>query len=85
MPLRRVNARYVIATSYRIDVSGVDAQKLEEISQPKYFVGEKEKEKAGEEAFFKQGEKPTVGYASSTAPHRLQGFKLWRWMSWWLT
>ncbi|KAL2108406.1 hypothetical protein VUR80DRAFT_3830 [Thermomyces stellatus] len=59
VPLRRVNARYVIATSYRIDVSGVDAQKLEEISQPKYFVGEKEKEKAGEEAFFKQGEKPT--------------------------
>ena len=62
MPLRRVNARYVIATSYQIDVSSLDAKKIEEISQPKYFVGEKEKEKAGEEAFFKQGEKPAVGF-----------------------
>ena len=64
VPLRRVNARYVIATSYRIDVSGLDSKKIDEISQPKYFVGEKEKEKAGEEAFFKQGEKPTVGCAT---------------------
>jgi large subunit ribosomal protein L6e len=60
VPLRRVNSRYVIATSYRVDVSGLDNAKIEEISQPKYFVGEKEKEKAGEEAFFKQGEKPAV-------------------------
>ncbi|CAI4216393.1 unnamed protein product [Parascedosporium putredinis] len=58
VPLRRVNARYVISTSYKVDVSGVDAKKIEEISQPKYFVGEKEKEKSGEDAFFKQGEKP---------------------------
>lgn len=68
VPLRRVNARYVIATSYRVDVSGLDEKKIEEISQPKYFVGEKEKEKAGEEAFFKQGEKPAVCLAPQKTP-----------------
>ncbi|KAM7188846.1 Ribosomal protein L6e domain containing protein [Rhypophila sp. PSN 637] len=57
VPLRRVNARYVIATSLKVDLAGVDEAKLNEIAQPKYFVGEKTKEKAGEEAFFKQGEK----------------------------
>jgi large subunit ribosomal protein L6e len=60
VPLRRVNARYVIATSQKVDLAGVDEKKIEEIAQPKYFVGEKTKEKAGEEAFFKQGEKPQV-------------------------
>jgi ribosomal protein L14E/L6E/L27E len=60
VPLRRVNSRYVIATSYKVDVSGLDEKKVEEISQPKYFTAEKAKEKAGEEAFFKQGEKPEV-------------------------
>ena len=60
VPLRRVNARYVIATSLKVDLAGVDSKKIDEISQPKYFVGDKTKEKAGEEAFFKQGEKPKV-------------------------
>lgn len=60
VPLRRVNARYVIATSQKIDLAGVDTAKIDEVAQPKYFVGEKAKEKAGEEAFFKQGEKPQV-------------------------
>ncbi|KAH0434390.1 60S ribosomal protein L6-B [Colletotrichum kahawae] len=58
VPLRRVNSRYVIATSYKVDVSGLDAKKIEEIAQPKYFTADKTKQKAGEEAFFKQGEKP---------------------------
>ncbi|KAF5584682.1 50S ribosomal L6e protein [Fusarium pseudocircinatum] len=60
VPLRRVNSRYVIATSYKVDISGLDEKKIEEVSQPKYFTAEKAKEKAGEEAFFKQGEKPQV-------------------------
>ncbi|KAB8074060.1 ribosomal protein L6e-domain-containing protein [Aspergillus leporis] len=58
VPLRRVNARYVIATSTRIDISGVDAQTLEKVATPDYFTKEKKAEKKTEEAFFKQGEKP---------------------------
>lgn len=62
VPLRRVNSRYVIATSYKVDVSGLDEKKVEEISQPKYFTAEKAQQKAGEDAFFKQGEKPEVRF-----------------------
>ncbi|PYH44397.1 60S ribosomal protein eL6 [Aspergillus saccharolyticus JOP 1030-1] len=58
VPLRRVNARYVIATSTRIDISGVDAQTVEKVSSKDYFTKEKKTEKKTEEAFFKQGEKP---------------------------
>ncbi|KPM38930.1 hypothetical protein AK830_g7642 [Neonectria ditissima] len=66
VPLRRVNSRYVIATSYKVDVSGLDAAKVDEISQPKYFTADKAKDKAGEEAFFKQGEKPQKKEISSS-------------------
>ncbi|TQV96839.1 hypothetical protein V2A60_000525 [Cordyceps javanica] len=58
VPLRRINSRYVIATSYKVDVSGLDQKKVDEIAQPKYFTADKAKEKAGADAFFKQGEKP---------------------------
>ncbi|KAK4192689.1 ribosomal protein L6e-domain-containing protein [Podospora australis] len=58
VPLRRVNSRYVIATSQKVDLTGIDSAKVEEIAQPKYFTAEKAQQKAGEEAFFKQGEKP---------------------------
>lgn len=60
VPLRRVNARYVIATSYKVDLSGIDSKKVEEVSSEKYFTAEKGEKKKGEEAFFKQGEKPEV-------------------------
>ncbi|BDD54687.1 hypothetical protein MPDQ_004725 [Monascus purpureus] len=57
VPLRRVNARYVIATSKRVDISGVDQKALEKASAPEYFTKEKSQEKKSEEAFFQQGEK----------------------------
>ena len=60
VPLRRVNSRYVIATSVKVDLAGIDSAKVEEISGPKYFTADKAKEKAGEDAFFKQGEKAQV-------------------------
>lgn len=59
--MRRVNARYVIATSTKVDLNGVDSKTLDKISEPKYFTKDKKAEKAKtEEAFFKQGEKPEV-------------------------
>lgn len=66
VPLRRVNSRYVIATSQKVDVSGIDEKKIEEVSQPKYFTAEKAKQQAGEEAFFKQGEAPKKKELSSS-------------------
>lgn len=66
VPLRRVNARYVIATSQKVDLSGVDASKIDEVSQAKYFTADKQSQKASEEAFFKQGEKPQKKEISSS-------------------
>lgn len=60
VPLRRVNSRYVIATSKKVDLAGVDSKKIEEVATPKYLVGEKTVKKNGEEAFFKQGVRPEV-------------------------
>ncbi|KAL4958991.1 60S ribosomal protein eL6 [Aspergillus stella-maris] len=67
VPLRRVNARYVIATSKRIDIGSVDSQTLEKVSAAGYFTKEKKNEKKTEEAFFKQGEKPEKKVASARA------------------
>ncbi|KAI1345138.1 ribosomal protein L6e-domain-containing protein [Xylariaceae sp. FL0016] len=66
VPLRRVNARYVIATSYKVELGGLDTKKIDEIAQAKYFSHDKSKDKAGEEAFFKQGEKPQKKEISSS-------------------
>lgn len=49
VPLRRVNPRYVIATSTRINISGVDSKKFD----VSYFTREKKaKNAATEEEFF---------------------------------
>lgn len=55
-----MNSRYVIATSKRIDISGVDQSALQKVSASDYFTKDKAAEKKSEEAFFKQGEKPQV-------------------------
>lgn len=57
-----MNSRYVIATSKRVDIGGVDSQALEKVSAPGYFTKEKKNEQKTEEAFFKQGEKPQVRF-----------------------
>ncbi|RMD40855.1 hypothetical protein DV735_g4280, partial [Chaetothyriales sp. CBS 134920] len=67
VPLRRVNARYVIATSTKVDLSGLDKSTVEKISDEKYFAREKKSRKEkGEEAFLKQGEKPEKKQPSSS-------------------
>jgi large subunit ribosomal protein L6e len=63
VPIRRVNARYVIATSTKLDVSGLDKKILEKVSKSEYFGKDKAAKKTGEEAFFKQGEKPEVSFS----------------------
>jgi large subunit ribosomal protein L6e len=55
VPLRRVNARYVIATSTVVDLDGVDVDKFDD----KYFAREKEAKKSKEQKLFK-GDKVTV-------------------------
>lgn len=61
VPLRRVNARYVIATSAKVDLSGLDGSTVDKVASADYFVSEKSKKgKKGEDGFFAQGEKPEV-------------------------
>jgi len=48
VPLRRINARYVIATSTKVDVSGVDLCKFDD----SYFAKDKEVKKTPKEEFF---------------------------------
>lgn len=58
VPLRRVNARYVIATQTQVDITGVDESVLTKASEASYFTKDKVAKKVGEAAFFQQGEKP---------------------------
>ncbi|MCJ1471333.1 hypothetical protein MMC07_009981 [Pseudocyphellaria aurata] len=58
VPLRRVNARYVISTSAKVELKGIDEKTVEKAGEEGYFTREKKQEKRREEAFFKQGEKP---------------------------
>ncbi|KAL7576409.1 hypothetical protein ACA910_018214 [Epithemia clementina (nom. ined.)] len=57
VPLRRVNQAYVIATSTKIDVKGVDVSKFDD----SYFARSKDASKEGEEEFFKgDAPKPAI-------------------------
>ena len=71
VPLRRVNARYVIATSMKVELKGIDSKTVEKVSEDGYFTADKKKEKAGEESFFKQGEKPEVSRSRMSPVHHL--------------
>lgn len=57
-----MNARYVIATSVKVDLKGIDEKVVEKVAEEGYFTREKKTDKVGEEAFFKQGEKPQVSH-----------------------
>jgi large subunit ribosomal protein L6e len=57
VPIRRVNHRYVIATSTVVDVDGVDSEVLDRVSKDEYWARE-QKESKGEDDFFKDGETP---------------------------
>mmetsp|Transcript_7471 Transcript_7471/g.10867 ORF Transcript_7471/g.10867 Transcript_7471/m.10867 type:complete len:182 (+) Transcript_7471:79-624(+) len=59
VPLRRVNAAYVIATSTKVDVSGVDVKAYNDA----YFAKSKDKKSEGEEEFF-MGDAPKAAVVS---------------------
>ena len=63
VPLRRVNARYVIATKAKVGLKDLDHKLMEKVSSNDYWKRDKSsKSKKDEEAFFKQGEKQEVGH-----------------------
>lgn len=59
VPLRRVNQAYVIATSTKVDVSGVDVSSVTD----EYFSKSKDEKKEGEEEFF-MGDAPKPAVVS---------------------
>jgi hypothetical protein len=50
----------VIATSTKVKLDGIDKAVVDKASGEGYFTKDKAAKKTGEEAFFKQGEKPEV-------------------------
>ena len=56
VPIRRVNARYVIGTISKVDLKGIDKKTIERVSEEGYFTREKREQRMkGEEACFKEG------------------------------
>ncbi|KAF2849848.1 hypothetical protein T440DRAFT_468909 [Plenodomus tracheiphilus IPT5] len=54
VPIRRVNHRYVIATSTVVDLTGLDTEVVDRVSRDEYWAREK-RDEGGEENFFKDG------------------------------
>lgn len=77
VPLRRVNARYVIATSAKVELKGIDEKVVEKVGEEGYFTRDKATQKRGEEAFFSQGEKPEVGCENSSLAGGVWGVRSW--------
>ncbi|KAF2001921.1 hypothetical protein P154DRAFT_432032 [Amniculicola lignicola CBS 123094] len=71
VPLRRVNHRYVIATSTVVDVTGDDEEVLDRASKDEYWAREQKKDGKGEEDFFKDGE----AQKKETDPQRIEDQK----------
>lgn len=59
VPLRRVNQAYVIATSTKVDISGVDVSSIND----EYFSRSKDEKKEAEEEFF-MGDAPKPAVVS---------------------
>lgn len=59
-----MNARYVIATSAKVGLDGIDEKTLEKVGEEGYFTREKKKAKSDEDSFFEQGEKPEASSPS---------------------
>jgi large subunit ribosomal protein L6e len=58
VPLRRVNARYVIATKTSVNVKGIDQATVDKVGGDDYFKRDKKADKKGsEEKFFGEGKK----------------------------
>ncbi|KAF2484362.1 ribosomal protein L6e-domain-containing protein [Neohortaea acidophila] len=68
VPLRRVNARYVIATKTSISLDGIDSATVDKVGGAGYFARDKKADKKGsEEAFFNQGQAKKKEVASDRA------------------
>jgi large subunit ribosomal protein L6e len=50
----------VIATSTVLNIKSIDKELVKKLSGKEYFAREKSEKKTGEDAFFKQGDKPEV-------------------------
>ncbi|KAF2764630.1 hypothetical protein EJ03DRAFT_18828 [Teratosphaeria nubilosa] len=68
VPLRRVNARYVIATKTTVPLDGIDSATVDKAAGPEYFKRDKKADKKGsEEAFFSEGKKEKKEVSSGRA------------------
>ena len=68
VPLRRVNARYVIATKTSVKLDGLDKSTVDKAGSDEYFARDKKADKKGsEEAFFNQGKAQKKEVASQRA------------------